>query len=96
MTKRKLLQPNVIYLRALDPTSLLNASLDLKGGVINVYNFNKVSLSQKPPINKDDMTLDYISPLDVEDTYSVDTISDFFLYEVVSGNPRVVGLNLIA
>ena len=94
MAKRKLLLPNVVYKRDLNPKSILNASLDVKGGVINVYNFSKVNLAQNPPTSKDEMTLDYISPLD-EDTWPVDTMSDFFLYEVVSGNPKVVGMNMI-
>lgn len=94
MSKRKLLQALTVYTRDLNPDSKLLGSLSIKGGSINIYNYNKLELTESPPADKDAMILDQASPLS-DGMHPVDTISDFILYENVSGTPKVVSNNVV-
>lgn len=94
MAKRKRLLPNVVYKRIINTNSDLKPTLQVKDGVINIYNKTLGSLSEKPPVDKTEMILDEISPLQAS-TNKVGGLSDFLLYEVVSGSPDVVAINLI-
>lgn len=94
MAKRKLLTELTVFKRVINPDSKLLPSLSISGGSINIYNYNKKDLSENPPVDKDAMILDQASPLS-DGTHPIDTLSDFILYEKVSGNPKVVSNNVV-